>query len=73
MLLLMTIGLWIILEPYFKKERNSKIKTNTSEEKTIYNILKGPENADLLILKTLITKKLLSFVLLYHLTILVAD
>ena len=32
----MTIGLWIILEPYFEKERNSKIKTNTSEEKTIY-------------------------------------
>jgi len=46
MLLLMTIGLWIILEPYFKKERNSTIKTNTSEEKTIYNILSEPENAD---------------------------
>ena len=46
MLLLMTIGLWIILEPYFKKEHHYEIKTNTSEEKTLYNVLKEPETAD---------------------------
>ncbi|MDR3598685.1 sporulation membrane protein YtaF [Clostridium sp.] len=46
MLLLITIGLWIILEPYFKKECKSEIETNTDEGKTIYNILREPENAD---------------------------
>lgn len=46
MILLISIGLWIILEPYFKKTGNNEIKSNISEEKTICDILRDPESAD---------------------------
>ena len=39
MVLLIAIGLWIMLEPCLKKEHNNEIQTDTSEEKSIYNIL----------------------------------
>lgn len=47
MILLVIIGCWIIIEPYFKKEVNSEIEDNTNKEKTVYDILKEPENADI--------------------------
>ena len=73
MLLLMTIGLWIIVKPYFKKERNSKIKTNTSEGKTIYNILKEPETADVDNSKDIDYKEATFLGIADQLTILVVD
>lgn len=49
MLLLTTIGLWIILEPFLKKKRETdgEIKDSTGEQNTIYEVLKKPEAADL--------------------------
>ncbi|MDI6604516.1 sporulation membrane protein YtaF [Thermoanaerobacterium sp. RBIITD] len=47
MLLLTAIGLWIMLEPYFKKNYNSNEELNNSEEdKSIYAIIRKPEKAD---------------------------
>jgi putative sporulation protein YtaF len=46
MILLTTIGLWIIFEPYLKKKNELKIETDNSKQDSIYNILKNPENAD---------------------------
>lgn len=43
MLLLIVIGLWIIIEPYFNKASEDKIKQDPS----IYNVLRNPEIADL--------------------------
>lgn len=43
MLLLIIIGLWIIVEPYFNKASEDKIKQDPS----IYNVLRNPEIADL--------------------------
>ncbi len=45
MILLMLIGLWIILEPYLKKENISAISTDNTQN-NMYNILKKPEDAD---------------------------
>jgi putative sporulation protein YtaF len=46
MVLLTLIGLWIILEPYLKKETNVKAEINTTSECSIYEIFKKPEKAD---------------------------
>lgn len=47
MILLTTIGLWIILEPYIKDRNESKPKDDNTKQNSIYNILKKPENADM--------------------------
>ncbi len=46
MLLLAAIGLWIILEPYIKKENNDEIERDRTGHGKIYDILKKPETAD---------------------------
>lgn len=46
MTMLVIIGLWIILEPYFKKENKVKDKESSIQNSNIYNILKEPETAD---------------------------
>ncbi|MBC2578821.1 sporulation membrane protein YtaF [Clostridium sp. DJ247] len=46
MILLVVIGLWIILEPYFKKENIVIHETDDKNSTTIYSILMKPENAD---------------------------
>lgn len=43
MLLLIIIGSWIIVEPYFNKDSEDKVKQDPS----IYSVLKKPEIADL--------------------------
>lgn len=45
MILLVAIGLWIILEPYFKKEDTSSADISIKES-NIYEVLRNPENAD---------------------------
>lgn len=47
LLLLVSIGLWIILEPYFKKENNSEPLTDRNENVNIIKILDEPERADI--------------------------
>jgi putative sporulation protein YtaF len=46
MIMLVIIGLWIILEPYFKKENKVKCEESSIQNSNIYNILKEPEKAD---------------------------
>ena len=46
MILLIAIGLWIMLEPYFRKESNDIIEPTVNQECNIYGILKKPESAD---------------------------
>ena len=46
MLLLVTIGLWILLEPLVKKEKNELIIDVNQTNSSIYDILKKPEKAD---------------------------
>lgn len=47
LLLLVSIGLWIILEPYFKKENTSEPLTDRNENVNIIKILDEPERADI--------------------------
>jgi putative sporulation protein YtaF len=42
MVLLCTIGLWIIVEPYYNKRKPQK----SNEDDSLYNILRSPEKAD---------------------------
>lgn len=46
MTMLVIIGLWIILEPYLKKENKVKDEGSPIQSSNIYNILKEPETAD---------------------------
>ncbi len=47
MVMFIIIGLWIILEPYFKKENKAKKdEESLIQNSNIYNILKEPETAD---------------------------
>ncbi|WP_434578163.1 sporulation membrane protein YtaF [Thermoanaerobacterium thermosaccharolyticum] len=46
MILLVSIGLWIMLEPYFKKNNTDLDEVHDDESKNIYIILKKPEEAD---------------------------
>lgn len=45
MILLICIGLWIIFEPFIKKENKDNIQAE-KKENNIYGILKDPANAD---------------------------
>ncbi|MFU0782376.1 MAG: sporulation membrane protein YtaF [Thermoanaerobacterium thermosaccharolyticum] len=47
MILLVSIGLWIMLEPYFKKNNAETDEIHKDENKNIYIILKKPEEADI--------------------------
>lgn len=47
MILLTSIGLWIMLEPYFKKNNTETDEIHKDENKNIYIILKKPEEADI--------------------------
>lgn len=46
MTLLVIIGLWIMLEPYFKKNNGDSAEVHNGKGKNIYMILKKPEEAD---------------------------
>ncbi|NMM65150.1 sporulation membrane protein YtaF [Clostridium sp. P21] len=46
MTMLVIIGLWIILEPYLKKDNKIDDEESYIQNSNIYNILKEPENAD---------------------------
>ena len=46
MLMLVFIGLWIMLEPYFNKKRLVSVKNKDPYKNIIYNILIEPESAD---------------------------
>jgi putative sporulation protein YtaF len=46
MLLLAGIGLWIILEPYIRREKNSSGKNMNEKEKSVLHVLMKPEDAD---------------------------
>lgn len=47
MILLASIGLWIMLEPYFKKNNTETDEIYKDGNKNIYIILKRPEKADI--------------------------
>ncbi|MBE0069153.1 MAG: hypothetical protein PWQ59_524 [Thermoanaerobacterium sp.] len=47
MILLASIGLWIMLEPYFKKNNTDTDEIHKDGNKNIYIILKRPEKADI--------------------------
>ncbi|WKV07549.1 sporulation membrane protein YtaF [Thermoanaerobacterium sp. CMT5567-10] len=47
MVLLASIGLWIMLEPYFKKNNTETDEIHKDGNKNIYIILKRPEKADI--------------------------
>jgi len=47
MVFLVLIGLWIIFEPYIKKERNSGIRSVQRNRNSIYAVYREPENADM--------------------------
>lgn len=47
MLLLSAIGLWMIFEPYFKKDKDIAEDAAQSQKKSVSHVLLNPHNADL--------------------------
>jgi len=47
MLILTSIGLWMILEPYLRRKNHRAIESDQENKKTILNVLLNPETADM--------------------------
>jgi putative sporulation protein YtaF len=47
MLLLSAIGLWMIMEPYLRRNNHRGIASDQENKKSIFHVLLNPENADM--------------------------